>query len=691
MKSFLRNLKISTKISILVGLALLLMGSVTVFGLSHINAMGKEVEVIIRGNIPLMQTSGRITFHELEQSIHLERAIQFGRNIAQSNAAKDNFEKERNNFLSHGRTIAQEIEKNRTLIERIYRDCHHHRIQDLVSRVDYELRNIHEKQTDLQLLAERTFNLLSQGKIEAAELNIQNIARKTETEEDSHIQQSNHLEKLSLAIEDFIGYSITQAQIHKDRAMVGMFWFSVTILLFSLGLGVFISGSISKPLRRAVNIADRIAAGERDVEIEAVFKNETGRLLEAMKKMASSIHRTEESLKHQTDNLGERLKELNCLYKISELAKQTSFSLDDIFRKTVDLIPPAWHYPEITCAGIIIDGHRFTTDNFEETEWKQVTDIIASGGKIGSLEVYYLQPRPVIDEGPFLKEERSLIDALGKQLGSIIKYKQAEEKLEVSNINLESLNEKLTHSNQQLQEFTYIASHDLREPARKISSFGQLLTKSLAGKLNDDEQENLDFMIDGADRMQQMIESLLVYSRVSTKKTEFEDVDLNEVIEKLKTLELAAMLQETDGKISVPQPLPAVKGDPSQICRLLQNVISNALKFHKPGISPEVIVRANIRVDGMVCVEIEDNGIGIKREQHENVFTMFRRLHSRKDYDGTGIGLTVCKRIVERHKGEIGIRSVYGSGLTFWFTLPALQSSQSKQLQPVSVSTVLET
>ncbi len=277
----------------------------------------------------------------------------------------------------------------------------------------------------------------------------------------------------------------------------------------------------------------------------------------------------------------------------------------------------------------------------------------------------------------------SLIEVGGKKLiqsifRDITDYKKAEQ-------SLKDLNEKLIQSNQQLQEFTYIASHDLREPTRKITSFGQLLAESLANKLSDDERENLNFMIDGADRMQQMIEALLLYSQVSTKGVQFKQLDLNEIIEQLKELELAVKLEETKGTISVPEPLPAVKGDSTQIRQLLQNLISNALKYHKKDILPEVTIRAHKEDNGMVCVEVQDNGIGIKREQHNKLFVMFRRLHSKDEYEGTGIGLAVCKRIIERHGGKIGIESTYGQGSTFWFTLPASGSVQEQQSEPALV------
>ncbi len=248
---------------------------------------------------------------------------------------------------------------------------------------------------------------------------------------------------------------------------------------------------------------------------------------------------------------------------------------------------------------------------------------------------------------------------------------------------LKNMNDKLAQSNRQLQEFTYIASHDLREPTRKITAFGQLLEESLSGKLDDDDQENLEFMIDGANRMQQMIEALLEYSRVTTKVVQFESVNVNEIMEQLRGIELAVMIEETKAVLSVPKMLPVVKGDPRQIRQLLQNLVSNAMKYQKKGTVPEITVIARRQNNGIVRFEVQDNGIGIKHEQSENVFVMFRRLHSRSEYEGTGIGLAVCRKIVERHAGQIGVDSVYGQGSIFWFTLPALED-QSEPVTDIS-------
>jgi PAS domain S-box-containing protein len=249
----------------------------------------------------------------------------------------------------------------------------------------------------------------------------------------------------------------------------------------------------------------------------------------------------------------------------------------------------------------------------------------------------------------------------------ITESKQAERELK-------RINEKLADSNKQLQEFIYVASHDLKEPLRKVSAFGGMLKDALKGKLNDDELENFDFMFEGTGRMQELVDSLLAYSKVMIKDIILKDVDLNVAIEHLKRQELSSWIEQTHGTLRIPDILPMVQCDPTQIKLLLLNLIKNALIYHREDVPPIVTIRACCRREGYIKIGIEDNGIGIKREQCENIFAMFKRMHSRREYEGAGIGLTLCKRIIEKHGGEIGVSSTFGRGSTFWFTLPVLKS-----------------
>lgn len=241
----------------------------------------------------------------------------------------------------------------------------------------------------------------------------------------------------------------------------------------------------------------------------------------------------------------------------------------------------------------------------------------------------------------------------------------------------QEINRRLQQSNRELEEFAYIASHDLQEPLRKISSFGEILQLTLSDKLDEDQQENLSYMIDGARRMQSILDDLLSYSRITTAAKPSRYVDPNVVLENLKKFELAELLAETGGRVMAPKALSSVYGDQPQVHQLLQNLIANSLKFHKKGVAPTVMVSSAPAPNNMVRFAVEDNGIGIDPQYHEQIFLMFKRLHSARTYKGTGIGLAICKKIVQRHGGEIGVKSEEGKGTTFWFTLPALDTAAS--------------
>ncbi len=304
MRNFLRDITISMKISILIGLTVLLMTAVMGLGLKYINTIGNEITAIAKEDIPLLEAVSKITYHSLEQSIHLERAIQFGKHMAQDKAAKDNFEIERKNFLKHTQMIAQEIEKNRVFVERMSKKyLRTHRREKRILQVDYVLRSIGKECADYEFLAERVFNLLSQGKLTEAEPTIQKITK--ESKEEEHFEAGKPLENLTLAVEGFAEDSIIRTEEDKQTVLIAMSLVSASILLFSMGFGIFISHGIRKPLKMAVNTAERIAAGDRNFEIEVTTKDETGQLLQALKTMSFAVRNAEESLIKQASELAQ--------------------------------------------------------------------------------------------------------------------------------------------------------------------------------------------------------------------------------------------------------------------------------------------------------------------------------------------------------------------------------------------------
>ncbi|WP_339103230.1 PAS domain S-box protein [Haloterrigena salinisoli] len=228
---------------------------------------------------------------------------------------------------------------------------------------------------------------------------------------------------------------------------------------------------------------------------------------------------------------------------------------------------------------------------------------------------------------------------------------------------------KLEASNERLEQFAYAASHDLQEPLRMVSSYLQLLESRYGDELDDDGEEFIEFAVDGADRMRKMIEGLLEYSRVDTQGEPLEPVELDDVVGAVRE-DLQMKIEETDAEIVVVDSLPRVRGDESQLQQIFQNLLSNALEYSGDE-PPRVRIDAE-RAHSEWIVSVEDEGIGIDPDDQDRVFEVFERLHSREEYDGTGIGLALCQRIVERHEGTIWVDSEPGEGTTFSFTLPAV-------------------
>lgn len=237
----------------------------------------------------------------------------------------------------------------------------------------------------------------------------------------------------------------------------------------------------------------------------------------------------------------------------------------------------------------------------------------------------------------------------------------------------EALNDKmeeLARSNSELALFTYVASHDLREPLRTVASNVQLVARRLDPEVDDESlRKSIDFALGGVRRMQDLIDDLLVYSRVGTEGRSFEPLAMDAVVEEA-TANLRAAIDEAGGRVRVEGELPAVRGDRSQLVQLLQNLVANALKYRRESVAPEIRIAA-ARREGEWEITVADNGIGIPEEFLEHVFTIFQRLHSGHEIPGTGIGLAVCRKIVERHGGRIWVESEPGEGSTFRFTLPA--------------------
>ena len=335
---------------------------------------------------------------------------------------------------------------------------------------------------------------------------------------------------------------------------------------------------------------------------------------------------------------------------------------------------------EVNESSVLLHGYR----SKEELSGKNGADLIAVQDRPKAAEVlkqtFVSGNRGQLEYTALDKDGREydgeataavLSDRSGEPAGLIFVERDVTERKQKEEL-LRSTVEDLERSNAELQQFAYVASHDLQEPLRMIASYVELLEEDYADKLDADANEFIKYAVEGATRMQEMIQALLEYSRVGTRGKPFEPVDCNEVLDQVLT-DLQMSIEENDAVITRDH-LPTVVADDIQLGLLFRNLISNAIKFRKEE-PPHVHISARDQGKDRLFL-VRDNGIGIELEYRDRIFVIFQRLHDREEYPGTGIGLSVCKKIVERHGGNIWVESEPGQGATFNFTVPKRGAQQ---------------
>lgn len=382
--------------------------------------------------------------------------------------------------------------------------------------------------------------------------------------------------------------------------------------------------------------------------------------------------------------------------KYSRLAAIVESSDDAIYGKTFAGVITSWNKGAEKMYGyspeeIIGKKVDVLTPKERKKEVQKILNQLSLGGKVDHYETQRMRKDgKKIDISISISPVRN---SVGELIGAstiardITERKRLDAELKRANAFLEKRVEErtkeLSRSNRELQDFAYVASHDLQEPLRKIQSFGNLLYDEEKDHISPDGNAYLNRMLDAAGRMRVLIEDLLTFSRVTTKAQPFEKINLNKIIDEVIS-DLETSIADVKGKVRV-EKLPEIEADPLQMRQLFQNLLTNALKFHKKNVPPEIKIaidkntntgKINTRYNTITIV-VSDNGIGFEQQYADQIFTIFERLHGRSEYKGTGIGLAVVRKIVERHKGHVTATSKLSEGATFSITLPLRQGGES--------------
>jgi len=511
-----------------------------------------------------------------------------------------------------------------------------------------------------------------------------------------------------------IEFDLDEPQARAHHLTMGIFVMTLVCLVAGGAVAVGLSARFTRPISEMAHAARQIGGGMLETRIPIRRNDELGALAQSINELAASRQKTESALVLANRRVEKSLDELSGLYAaMTPLA--LSGSVDEILAGVIDKLidatgadaalvrlwdkrleqfamPAQKGFPQSFIEAAKLKGAGSAVDLAFRTGQPVIAADVATDERIkgksqlqaGFLSCAFLplkvgsKVRGIVhlasrELGFFTAEQESRLMAIMHQMGVAIENRELFDKIRSTNDSLAATNQKLDRqtqallcSNAELEQFAYVASHDLQEPLRMITSYTTLLAKRYKGKLDQDAEEFIGFAVDGAKRMQGLIQDLLTYSRVGSKAKEFTTVDCESVLSTaLNSLALA--IAESGAQIEH-DPLPKVRGDAGQLGQLFQNLLGNAIKYRN-GKAPEVHVSCARQAEQWVF-SVTDNGIGIDPQYAEKVFAIFQRLHTRDEYEGSGIGLAVCKKIVERHGGKIWLESELGKGATFFFTVP---------------------
>ncbi|NIM58309.1 MAG: PAS domain S-box protein [Candidatus Aminicenantes bacterium] len=374
----------------------------------------------------------------------------------------------------------------------------------------------------------------------------------------------------------------------------------------------------------------------------------------------------DKTLKESEHALRERVKELTCLYSLAKLIERPGISLEEILEGIVKLLPPAWLYPEIAAARIILNGHTYSTRNFREVGQRQAANIVINDEQRGVVEVVYLENKPDLDEGPFLREERNLIEAIAREVALIVERKQTEE-------DKERLQDQLRHADRlaTIGQLSAGIAHELNEPIGSILGFAQLIKKY--PEISEQVIQDIEKITKASLHAREVVKKLMLFARqMPPKKTR---VNLNQVIEEgLYFLESRCEKEGIKVVRSLSSNLPEIIADQAQMTQVLVNIVVNAIQAMPDGGKLTIGTYAS---DRFISLIVEDTGVGMSEKVVKQIFLPF---FTTKDVgQGTGLGLPVVHGIVTSHNGSINVDSKVGRGTKFKIQLPIAESKAEKE------------
>ena len=428
---------------------------------------------------------------------------------------------------------------------------------------------------------------------------------------------------------------------------------NVLVAVGSGGLAISASSSLIRQIRRLQAHAQAIGRGELEHHTPVAGVRELAELAEAFNQMGGAVRTAQQELETANarlqDEIAERKQAAETLERLATFPQLNPHPITEMdLAGHVEFLNPTAErlFPDLRQRG---PEHPWLAD------WEAVAQTFRNGETAVSLREVTIGEK-CYQQTMHYVEQMQRIRFYGLETTD---RKQAEEAIQRAA-------EQLKRSNEELEQFAYVASHDLQEPLRVVTGYVQLIDRKYKGRIDADADQFLHYIVDGVQRMQQLITDLLEYSRVGTRGRPFQTVSLGAVMDRVQA-NLKRVIDESGATVTHDDPLPSVVADETQLVQLFQNLIGNGIKFHgdRP---PEIHVSAR-REGCHWIISVRDNGIGIEPQYWEQIFVIFQRLHTRQKYAGTGIGLAICKRILERHGGRIWLDSQPGQGTTFYVTL----------------------